>query len=156
MIWLFLVLGALMVAGIAMYAVGSAVGRLENTALPAVLEVDDAVDWIAERLPEESAGQLSREDIVDVVGWYLESFADVGLATTYGQDLGDEALADDAEGRVVAPLDDALDHVVARALDVPEERGGALDPVAVVVALDLLGVYLREMGAIGGPVGDRG
>ena len=44
---------------------------------------------------------------------------------------------------------------LARALDVPEERGGALDPVAVVVALDLLGVYLREMGAIGGPVGDR-
>ena len=149
MIWLFLVLGALMVAGIAMYAVGSAVGRLENTALPAVLEVDAAVDWIAERLPDESTGQLSREDVVDVVGWYLESFADVGLATTYGQDLGDEALADDAEGRVVAPLDDVLDHVVARGL----ERDEPLDALAVAMVADLLGTYLVAMGAIGGPAG---
>ena len=93
---MFLALGALLVVGIAMYAVGSAVGRLENTALPAVLEVDDAVDWIAERLPEETAGQLSRDDVVDVVGWYLESFAEAGLATTHGQALGDEALADGA------------------------------------------------------------
>ena len=152
MTWLFLALGALLVVGIAMYAVGSAVGRLENTALPAVLEVDDAVDWIAERLPEETAGQLSRNDVVDVVGWYLESFAEAGLATTHGQALGDEALADgagDAEGRVVAPLDDALDHVVARVLERPEP----LDALAVAMVADLLGTYLVAMGAIGGPAG---
>jgi len=159
MIWFFLALGVLLVAGIAMYAVGSAVGRLENTALPAVLEVDDAVDWIAERLPEEVAGQLSREDVVDVVGWYLECFAKAGLATAHGQELGDEALADDAgdaDGRVVAPLDDALDHVVARGL----ERSDPLDALSVAMVADLLGTYLVAMGAIGeqagGPVADQG
>jgi hypothetical protein len=152
MIWLFLALGVLLVVGIAVYAVGSAVGRLENTALPAVLEVDDAVDWIAERLPQEAAGQLSRDDVVEVVGWYLESFAEAGLATTHGQELGDGALAEDAgdaEGRVVAPLDDALDHVVARGL----ERSEPLDALAVAMVADLLGTYLVAMGAIGGPAG---
>ena len=47
-------------------------------------------------LPEEAAGQLSSSDVVDVVGWYLESYAEAGMATTHGQDLGDEALADGA------------------------------------------------------------
>ena len=149
MIWLFLTLGVVLVAGIAMYAVGSAVGRLEASALPAVLEVDDAVDWIADRLPDEAAGQLSRDDVVDVVGWYLESFAEVGLAASHGQELGDGALSDDAEGRVVAPLDDALDHVVARGL----ERRDPLNAVAVAMVADLLGTYLEAMGAIGRPVG---
>ena len=152
MIWLFLTLGVVLVAGIAMYAVGSAVGRLEASALPAVLEVDDAVDWIADRLPDEAAGQLSRDDVVDVVGWYLESFAEVGLAASHGQELGDGALSDDAgdaEGRVVAPLDDALDHVVARGL----ERRDPLSAVSVAMVADLLGTYLAAMGAIGGPVG---
>ena len=153
MIWLFLALGTVLVAGIAMYAVGSAVGRLEASALPAVLEVDDAVDWIADRLPEEAAGHLSRDDVVDVVGWYLEVFEEAGLATAHGQELGDEALTDDAddagdaEGRVVAPLDDALDHVVARGL----ERRDPLNAVAVAMVADLLGTYLAAMGAIGGP-----
>jgi len=151
-IWLFLALGTVLVAGIAMYAVGSAVGRLEASALPAVLEVDDAVDWIADRLPDEAAGQLSRDDVVDVVGWYLESFAEVGLAASHGQELGDGVLSDDAgdaEGRVVAPLDDALDHVVARGL----ERRDPLNAVAVAMVADLLGTYLAAMGAISGPVG---
>ena len=77
------------------------------------------------------------------------------MATTHGQALGDEALADgagDAEGRVVAPLDDALDHVVARGLERPEP----LDALAVAMVADLLGTYLVAMGAIGGPAGGPG
>ena len=49
--WLFAFLGTALVVVIALVAVGSAVRRLAATALPAVLEVDDAVDWIADRLP---------------------------------------------------------------------------------------------------------
>ena len=88
--------------------------------------------------------------MVDVVGWYLESLAEVGLVTSHGQELGDGALSDyagDAEGRVVAPLDDALDYVVARGL----ERRDPLNAVAVAMVADLLGTYQAAMGAIGGP-----
>jgi len=119
--------------------------------VPTVLEVPDAVDWIAERLPEEAAAGLTLDDVSMVLAWWLEYVDVQGLVSEYGQDLGGA----DATGTQIDESA-AVDHVVARALDVPEEQGGALDPVAVVVALDLFGIYLREMGAIGGPVEDRG
>ena len=147
MTWLFLLAGAVLVGAIALVAVGSAVRRLEDTPLPAVLEVDDAVDWIADRLPVEAAGQLSRDDVVSVVGWYLEVFDEAGLATEHGQELGDRALGDEAsEGdQRVAPLDGALEHVVARGL----QQSDPLDAVSVAMVADLLGTYLVEMGAFG-------
>ena len=148
MIWLFLIVGVLVVVVVGFVAVGAAVGRLEGVVVPAVFEVDDAVDWVAERLPPEAAGQLSRDDVLAVVGWYLEYFDSVGLATRHGQELGEAAL-DEGAGRVVARQDDAVDAVVARGLGarVP------LDAVSMVVVVDLLGVYLAEMGAIGGSTG---
>ena len=151
MIWILVAVGVLLVVAIGLFAVGGAVHRTEGELAPAVFEVHDAVDWIAERLPEEAASRLTYDDVVLLAGWWLEYVATQGLASEHGQELGGA----DAGG---APADDdaAVDHVVARALDVPEERGGALDPVAVVVALDLLGVYLREMGAIGGARGGPG
>ncbi len=146
MTWAFLVGGALLVVCIGLFAVGSAVARTGSVAAPAVLEVEDVVAWLAERLPEEAAGQLSLDDVEAVVGWYLDYFSSVGLATEHGQELGDAALSDGTD-RVVARLDDALDAVVARGLELPEP----LDAVAVAVVVDLLGVYMAEMGAFGGP-----
>lgn len=154
MIWVFVAAGVLLVVVIGLLAVGGAVRRTEGELVPAVFEVHDAVDWIAERLPEEAAAQLTLADVAMVLAWWLEYIDSVGLASAHGQELGADAggaVADDAAADDAA----AVDHVVARALDVPEEQGGPLDPVAVVVALDLLGVYLREIGAIGGPVEDR-
>ena len=144
MSWLFLLVGATLVVAVAFLLVGSSVARLEGSAAPAVLEVDDAVDWMAERLPDEVAAILRREEVVELVGWWLESVATAGLSTEYGQELGDEAL-DSGSDRVIANLDMAVDQVVARALDRPEP----LDEVAVVVVLDLLVTYLTEIGAIG-------
>jgi len=149
MTWLFLVGGAVLVGAVALVAVGAAVDRLSGAAPPAVFEVDDAVDWVAERLPEEAAGQLSRDDVGRIVGWWLEFFDEVGLSTEHGQELGDEAL-DDGTDRVVAEMDGAIDHVVARGLDDEEP----LDAVAVTVTVDLLNVYLAEMGAVSDAPGE--
>ena len=143
MIWFFVALGALLVLAVAFWAVGSAVGRLEGTVVPTVFEVDDAVDWVAECLPEEAAGQLTRDEVVLITRWWLDSFNQAGLASPFGKELGDEALTEDT-GRQVAELDDAVDYVVAKALALDEP----LDAVSVVVAVDLLGVYLAEMGAV--------
>ncbi len=168
MTWLFLAVGAALVGAIALVSVGSAVRRLEDTPLPAVLEVDDAVDWIADRLPVEAAGQLSRDDVAAVVGWYLEVFAEAGLSTEHGQELGDAVFSEKRSpekepsetgppetrpsegdspetGGRVAPLDGALEHVVARGL----QQADPLDAVSVAMVADLLGTYLREMGAFG-------
>lgn len=146
MIWLLAALGALLVVAVGLLAVGGAVRRTEVDLRPVVFEVHDAVDWIAERLPEEAASRLTPGDVVRVVGWWLEFVGDAGLASRHGQELGgSDAVADGA----TAEQDAAVDHVVARALEVPDDEGGPLDAVAVVVVLDLLVVYLTELGAIG-------
>lgn len=150
MIWFFLLVGTVLVVAVGFVAVGSAVGRLESSASPAVLEVDDAVDWVAERLPEEAATVLRRDEVVEIVGWWLEFVAEAGLSTEHGEELGEEALRA-SDGTTVADLDAAVDHVVARSLD----RSEPLDSVAVVVVLDLLVTYLSEVGAIGGRVAER-
>ena len=59
MIWLFLVLGVLLVVAIAFAFVGTTTSRLQQNVQPVVFEVEDAVDWVAEQLPEEAAGQLT-------------------------------------------------------------------------------------------------
>ena len=151
MIWIFVVVAVLVVVAVGFVAVGSALGRLETTVLPAVFEVDDVVEWISERLPDEAAGQLSRSDVAVIVGWYLDYFGSVGLATERGQELGDAAI-DEGTDRVVARLDDALEVLVARGVAEPEP----LDALSVAVVVDLLGVYMAEMGAIGGTAGQVG
>lgn len=142
MTWLFLALGLFLVVAIALVAVGSAVKRLSGTLRPAVLEVDDAADWIAERLPAEAAGQLSLDDVISVVGWYLEIFEEAGLVTEHGQELGDAA---NGEGKRAAELDVVLEHVVTRGV----QRTEPLDPGSVAMVAELFGIYLAEVGAFG-------
>ena len=150
MIWLFSLVGVILVVAVGFVAVGSAVGRLERSASPAVFEVDDAVDWVAERLPGEAAEVLRRDEVVELVVWWLEFVAGAGLATEYGQELGEEALCP-TDGTTVADLDAAIDYVGARSLD----RSEPLDELAVVVVLDLLVTYLVEVGVIGGRAGEQ-
>ncbi|HCV36497.1 MAG TPA: hypothetical protein DF783_06185 [Acidimicrobiaceae bacterium] len=149
--WVFIIVGVLVVMAVGFVAVGSALGRLEATVQPVVFEVDDVVEWIAERLPAEAAGQLSHLDVVKIVGWYLDYFDSMGLATEHGQELGEAAIDEDAD-RIVARLDDALNVLVARGLAEPEP----LDPLSVAVVADLLSVYMSEMGAIGGTASPEG
>jgi len=53
---------------------------------------------------------------------------------------------------VVAHLGDALDSLVARGMEEPEP----LEAISVAVVVDLLGVYMVEMGAVGGAAGSEG
>ena len=88
MIWVLVAVGVLLVVAIGLFAVGGAVHRTEGELAPAVFEVHDAVDWIAERLPEEAASRLTYDDVVLLAGWWLEYVATQGLASEHGQELG--------------------------------------------------------------------
>ena len=141
MIWLIAAAGAVAVVGIAFVAVGAAVGRLEQETAPSVYRLADAVEYVAERLPEEVTARVSYDDVRLVLGWHLDWFSTVGLATSHGQELGDSAVA--VDGMAVADTDAACDAVVARSL---EEAGP--DPVDVVCILEAQLAYLAEIGAI--------
>ena len=60
MLLLFVFFGILLVLLIAFVSVALTVRNLSEASLPSVLEVDDAVEWISERLPEEAASQLRK------------------------------------------------------------------------------------------------
>ena len=148
---LFAIFGCLLVLLIAFVSVASTVRNLSEISFPSVLEVDDAVEWISERLPEEAASQLRRDEVFEIIRWWLDSIDSAGLASEHGEEIG-EGRAKNNKSESVADLDIAVDEVVARALDSPEP----LNEVAVVVVLDLLIVYLTEIGAIGSQPTEQG
>ena len=148
---LFAIFGCLLVLLIAFVSVASTVRNLSEISFPSVLEVDDAVEWISERLPEEAASQLRKDEVFEIIRWWLDSIDSAGLASEHGEEIG-EGRAKNNKSESVADLDMAVDEVVARALDSPEP----LNEVAVVVVLDLLIVYLTEIGAIGSQPTEQG
>tara|TARA_B100000965_G_scaffold239574_1_gene200915 strand:- start:64 stop:519 length:456 start_codon:yes stop_codon:yes gene_type:complete len=148
---LFVVFGLLLVLLIAFVSVALTVRSLSRTSAPSVLEVDDAVEWISERLPEEAASQLRKDEVSKIISWWLDSLDSAGLASEHGQEIG-EGRAKNNSAESVANLDVVVDEVVAWALEDPEP----LNEVAVVVVLDLLVVYLTEIGAIGSQPTEHG
>tara|TARA_Y100000590_G_scaffold4466_1_gene5965 strand:+ start:10013 stop:10468 length:456 start_codon:yes stop_codon:yes gene_type:complete len=139
----FAILGFFLVVFIAFASVALTVRNLSETSLPSVLEVDDAVEWISERLPEEAASQLRKDEVVTIIGLWLDSLDSAGITSEHGQEIGEGRTKGNSE-ESIADLDIAVDEVVAKALDLAEP----LNEVAVVVVLDLLIIYLTEMGAI--------
>ena len=131
-------------------SVAFTVRNLSEVSFPSVLEVDDAVEWISERLPEEAASQLRKDEVFEIIGWWLDSIDSAGLTSEHGQEIGEGRAKGKDES--VADLDVAVDEVVARALETAEP----LNELAVVVVLDLLVVYLTEIGAISGQPAEQG
>lgn len=130
----------MLVLGIAFVALGSTVGRLERERSPAVYELPDAVDWIADRLPDEVTARVSYDDVAQVLRWHLDWFASQGVASPYGEELAGEGVGD--EMPVVASEDEAVDAIVGRSL-----AAGGPDAVDVVCILDLQMRYLDLIGA---------
>jgi hypothetical protein len=133
-----------LVFAIAAATIGSTVARLADQPTPAVLKLDEAVDWVADRLPFEIAAEISHDDVQRILQWHLDYFDEVGLASEFGEELGGDVVPVDAQP-VVAVEDEAVDYVVGRAL----ADGRGLTPLQVVCVLDLQLKYLDEIGAIG-------
>jgi hypothetical protein len=145
-----LVIAAIGVFITAAVAVGAAVNRTAAQPPPAVLQLDEAVDWIADRLPFEVAAEISHADVRRILLWQLDYFDTIGLASDGGAELAGEAVPVDHDLVVVADDDAAVDYVVERA----SAAGGELSALHVVCVLDLQMQYLREIGAVGVEAGD--
>ena len=142
MIVVAIVVTAVLVVVIALVAVGRVTGSLEGQARPSVYAVDEAVEFVADRLPDEVTATLSYDDVRDLLQWHIEYLVDRGIAAGLGDDRS-------MAGPLVAAEDDALAHVLGRAGD----AGMEVDDVTVVEVLDANEAYLRAIGAIGGEVG---
>jgi hypothetical protein len=140
--WIVIVIAVVAVLAIAVVAVGAVVGRLAVEAPVSVFDEDEAVDWIADRLPFEVAAQLSHDDVRALVLWHLEFLEGRGVAT--------ESAFEQAPDAVIVAEDDGLAYVLGQA----SEAGLDVDDVQVVAVLEVELDYLEAIGAIGPRVAD--
>lgn len=126
LLWLFAILGLVVVVVIGLVVLGRETSRLATSVRPAVFDLSEAVEFIADRLPVAVQGRLSHDD----VRWVLLSDADLL-----------ESVAGEGE---VDP-----DEAVARILAAADDSGRDLDDADVVAVLDGRTAYLEAIGAIG-------
>ncbi|MEJ7584359.1 MAG: hypothetical protein WKF43_09810 [Acidimicrobiales bacterium] len=140
MLWPLVLLGVVLVVLIGILAVGQETSVLARTVRPAVFDLEEAVDFIAERLPSDVAGRVSHDD----VRWVLRT--DV--------DLLEEAADDPTALDPPEALDE--DGAVGRILARADAEGRDVADVDIVAVLDARMAYLDAIGAIGPPVPDPG
>jgi hypothetical protein len=138
----FILITILAVVVIGLVSVGGVTARLAKAPPRSLFDLDEAVAFVAERLPAYAAGQLSYDELRRVLGWHLEYLEARGVAD------------EDADaGPVVQAAVAGDDEGVAFVLDRAGAAGIDLDDVAVVQALDAEAAYLDAIGALGNRVG---
>jgi hypothetical protein len=145
MIWVAVFVGLVLIVAIAVVAVSRVSVELEGTIAPALLEIDDAVEVVADSLPFEVSAIVSHDDVRQVVNWVLAWFDELGMVSDFGEELGGEWIR---EERAVADEIGAVDYAVAQALD----EGADIDALHVTVIVDSFVRYLRDIGAVGDEV----
>ncbi|MEO6626944.1 MAG: hypothetical protein ABIP03_00095 [Aquihabitans sp.] len=148
MIWLFAVLGVVVVIVIGLLMVGREASRLGSVARPAVFDLAEAIDFIADRLSPEAQSRLSHDD----VRWILLADADLLESATAPAPERRYPWSRLPPGPDPRYLDDSIvdqDLAVARILTVADESGRALADEDVAAVLDARLGYLEVIGAIG-------
>ena len=127
MVLLLIVLAGLVIFVIAAVAVGRETSRLSQAPPRPVFDMDEAVEWIADRLPFEISAELSHDDVRQIVQWSLDHLS----------------VRPDEEVLVVD--DETLAYVQVRA------RGGGFTwtEAQIQAVLDQQLAYLQAIGAAG-------
>lgn len=141
MVWVFVVVGAVVVFAIAAAFVGTEAFRLGHTPTTAVFDLDEAVAAVADGLRDDTAAGLTYDEVRALITYSLEHLRAKGISAMPGEELGMEP---DGPPVVVAD-DDAVAVVLGQA----DEHGMVVTDDAVLEVLDLLLAHLVEIGAVG-------
>lgn len=143
MVWLFLVLGAVVVVAIAAAFVGSEAFRLGHETPAAIFDLDEAVDAVAEDLSPDAQSRVTYDEVRQLILATLDHLRSKGLGALPGEE--------------VRPSD-AVDDVVVADDDVLAVALGAVDRAALEVAdedaaevIQSLLRHLDRIGALGPP-----
>jgi hypothetical protein len=153
-------LTAFVIFAIAAVAVGRATFTGARTARQAVFDLDEAVEYVADRLPYEVQARISHYDVRAVLGWYLDELEAKRVAYERDEERLPEDDTDGA-GRRNDDIDDDLDvvldeivvdedRVAAKVIGRTEAAGLELTDVDVLLILGECEDYLVAIGAIGG------
>ena len=167
--WLFALIGLAVVVVIGLLFVGRETARLARSARPAVFELTEATEFIADRLPPETQARISHED----VRWVLLADADLleeatadpndrkypwsrrtrvvaGRPIPVRNDAGE--ITDPDDGGPADPFGQVVDEdvAVARILGMAEASGRDLADEDIAAVLEARLGYLEQIGAVGG------
>lgn len=145
---LLVILGALLVFAIAAAAVGTTARRLAVEPPKNFFDVEEAVEYVADRLPDEVTARCSYDDVREVIYAHLRYLKRMGLAAE-----GTPAILEDEgeSGPVVVADDEAVAWVLGQV-----EGTVDLDDVGILLIIDAELDYLRAIGAIGPAVPEPG
>ena len=143
---LFLVV-VLVVVVLALVLIGRETARLAGAARPAVFDVGEATDFIADRLSADAQARLSHDDVRWILLADVEALERATIDPTEGRYPWSKPPVDD-EDVVEQTVDE--DDAVARLLAMADATDRDLEDVDVAEVLDLRTDYLTAIGAIGG------
>jgi hypothetical protein len=142
-IWVFAAVAAVLVFAIAAGTIGREAHRLDAVAPRAVYQLDEAIDFVADRLPPDSQARLTPAEVEQLLIAHLRWLHEQGLQP----DHPDEARQ--AIDRKVLITEDAL---VAYLLGEASSLGvDLLDDVDAVNVVEAHLEYLEAIGAVGPP-----
>ena len=142
----FVLVTIVVVVVIALVSIGRVTFSLAAQPPPTFFHVDEAVIYIAERLPEDVTAALSYDDVRQIVEWHVEYLEDRGVAAAREGEL--IVLSAEGAGPVIAADDEGVAHVLGRIAEADLD----IDDSAVVDVLEVEGAYLRAIGAVGSVV----
>jgi len=137
----FAVVAALLVFAIAAGTIGREAHRLDAVAPRAVYQLDEAVDFVADRLPEASQARLTPAEVEELLIAHLRWLHEEGLQPDHAED---ERQSIDAT--VVISEDELVAYLLAEADRVGVEL---LDDVDAVNVVDAHLAYFEAIGAVG-------
>ncbi len=128
-----------LVMAVAAGAIGREARRLDGLPPRAVFDLDEAVQWVADHLPEDVTAQLSYDEVRQILDHSLDHLRELGLAgSTTGEPVEGEVVVDEAEA-------------LAAVLDRAEQAGMEVSPHQVQAVLAAQLAYLQAISAVGPP-----
>lgn len=146
MIWIFVVLAALLVFAVAAVTVGREAFRLGHQPPPTIFDLDEAVEHVADELPEEVQARLTYDEVRILIAAQLDVLRSKGVLTPPGKD---HAVRTNGDGDHELPVVVADDDAVAVLLgEVEEQELDVIDQDVFMVVASLYR-YLERIGAVG-------
>lgn len=137
----FAVLATVLVFAIAAGTIGREAHRLDAVAPRAVYQLDEAVDFVADRLPPESQARLTPAEVDQLLRAHLRWMHEQGLQPDRAEDARQSI-----DDQVVISEDALVAYLLAEAEQLGVEL---LDDVDAVNVVDAHLAYFEAIGAVG-------
>ena len=145
-----LVAGLLVVGivfAIAAWIVVREAGRMTHQPPPVLFSLDEAYEWVVDRLPDEVAATLTPDDVRRILAFQVEYFQEKGVSAS-GSSNGSAKPGAGPPSMAVLVGPEVVDHILRRAA----ATGERYIPEQVYPVIEIQLEYLRAIGAVSTPV----